>query len=61
MRAHEWSVVAEFDAGYVIGRCQLCGQQELLDLGALVPAPRPAATSSADAVQVSTAVSHLAS
>ena len=42
MRAHEWTVVAEFDAGYAIGRCQTCGQQDLLDVGALLPAPRTA-------------------
>jgi hypothetical protein len=41
MHAHEWAVVAEFDAGYVIGRCAHCGEQELLDVGALLPAPRP--------------------
>lgn len=40
MRAHEWAVVAEFDAGYVLGRCQQCGLEDLLDVGALVPAPR---------------------
>jgi hypothetical protein len=45
MRAHEWTVIAEFDAGYVIGRCQVCGQQDLLDLGALLPDPRPATSS----------------
>jgi hypothetical protein len=42
MRAHEWTVVAEFDAGYVVGRCQVCGQQDLLDVGALLPKQRPA-------------------
>jgi hypothetical protein len=52
MREHQWTVVAEFDAGYVIGRCQVCGQQDLLDVGALLPAPRPATT---DDAQVSTA------
>ena len=40
MRAHQWTVVAEFDAGYVIGRCELCRQQDLLDVGDLVPVPR---------------------
>ena len=44
MRAHEWTVVAEFDAGYVVGRCQVCGQQDLLDVGALLPTQRDAAT-----------------
>ena len=42
MNAHEWSVVAEFDAGYVLGRCRVCGLQDLLDVGELVPAPRSA-------------------
>lgn len=49
MRAHEWVVVAEFDAGYVIGRCQVCGEQDLMDLGALLPVPRSA--TSADHTQ----------
>lgn len=43
MRAHEWVVVAEFDAGYVIGCCRVCGEQDLIDVGALLPAPRDAA------------------
>lgn len=44
MRAHEWTVVAEFDAGYVLGRCQVCGAQDLLDVGDLLPSPRTAGT-----------------
>lgn len=48
MREHEWTVVAEFDAGYVLGRCEVCGEQDLLDVSALLPAPR---TASADAAQ----------
>ena len=51
MHAHEWTVVAEFDAGYVIGRCQDCGRQDLLDVGALLPTPR-AAEAPADAVSL---------
>ena len=40
MRGHEWTVVAEFDAGYVLGRCQVCGLEDLLDVGAFMPVPR---------------------
>jgi hypothetical protein len=29
---HHWAVVAEHDAGYVLGQCRVCGLQELLDL-----------------------------
>jgi hypothetical protein len=53
MREHEWAVVAEFDAGYVIGRCQVCGQKDLLDVGAFVPDPRQAAASASDVRSVS--------
>lgn len=56
MRAHKWAVIAEFDAGYVIGRCQVCGQQDLLDVGALLPAPRPESTAATDGTQVTAAV-----
>ena len=48
MHVHEWNVVAEFDAGYVLGRCGRCDEQELLDVGALVPGPRAAATTRED-------------
>ena len=48
MGAHEWVVVAEFDAGYAIGRCQACGQQDLLDVAALVPPPRQAGAPAAE-------------
>ena len=52
MREHEWTVVAEFDAGYVLGRCEVCGEQDLLDVGALLPAPRTASSPEhADAAQ----------
>lgn len=44
MRAHEWTVIAEFDAGYVLGRCQVCGTQDLLEVSDLLPAPRSAAS-----------------
>lgn len=40
MRAHEWTVIAEFDAGYVLGRCRVCGEQDLVDVAALLPVPR---------------------
>jgi hypothetical protein len=53
MRAHTWTVVAEFDAGYVIGRCEVCGQQDLLDVGALLPAPRAEEDTEAGAAQLS--------
>lgn len=55
MRAHEWTVVAEFDAGYVIGRCRLCGQQDLLDVGALLPVPRASDARAAEAARVAAA------
>lgn len=32
--------MAESDSGYVLGRCRTCGEQGLLDLGALVRAGR---------------------
>ena len=44
MAEHEWIVVAEFDAGYVVGRCRSCGREELLDVGAFLPAPRESAS-----------------
>lgn len=28
---HDWQVVAEHDAGYVLGRCSVCGAEGLLD------------------------------
>lgn len=34
---HDWVVTAEHDAGYVLGRCSVCGDESLLDL---VPAQR---------------------
>ena len=58
MRAHEWTIVAEFDAGYVIGKCQACGQQDLLAVGALLPNPRSASTSSSDASHAAPEVAH---
>ena len=51
MREHVWAVVAEFDAGYVIGRCTVCGEQDLLDVGAFLPDPRSAATSSSESAR----------
>ena len=57
MRAHEWTVIAEFDAGYVLGACRVCGEQDLLDVGALLPAPRPAPTPSPDSVSAAAAAS----
>jgi hypothetical protein len=30
---HDWVVTAEHDGGYVLGRCALCGDEALLDLG----------------------------
>lgn len=29
---HHWTVVAEHDGGYVLGQCQVCGLEDLLDL-----------------------------
>lgn len=29
---HHWRVLAEHDAGYVLGRCTVCGTEDLLDL-----------------------------
>lgn len=29
---HEWVVTSEHDAGYVLGRCRVCGLEELLDV-----------------------------
>lgn len=29
---HDWQVTAEHDGGYVLGRCLVCGLEELLDL-----------------------------
>jgi hypothetical protein len=34
---HDWHVLAEHDAGYVLGRCRVCATEDLLDL---VPQPR---------------------
>ncbi|MCU1603532.1 MAG: hypothetical protein JWO22_4241 [Frankiales bacterium] len=56
MSAHEWSVIAEFDAGYVLGQCRTCGMQDLLDVGALLPAPRRAATPSTEATPADAAL-----
>ena len=28
---HDWMVVGEYDAGYVVGRCAVCGTEDLLD------------------------------
>lgn len=33
---HTWTVVAEYDGGYVVGRCTVCGIEELLDSWATV-------------------------
>ena len=49
MHVHDWTVTAEFDAGYVTGRCQVCGAQDLLDVGALLPVQRPAAQEAVEA------------
>jgi hypothetical protein len=29
---HDWRVVGEYDGGYVLGRCDVCGREELLDV-----------------------------
>lgn len=29
---HDWTVTAEHDGGYVLGRCHVCGMESLLDL-----------------------------
>lgn len=29
---HDWNVLAEYDGGYTVGRCRVCGEEELLDL-----------------------------
>jgi hypothetical protein len=29
---HDWTRRVEFDAGYVLGRCRVCGCEDLLDL-----------------------------
>ena len=29
---HDWGHPVEFDAGYILGRCRVCGCEELLDL-----------------------------
>jgi hypothetical protein len=29
---HDWTVLGEYDGGYVLGRCGVCGQEELLDV-----------------------------
>ena len=52
MSAHQWTVVAEFDAGYVLGECRVCGAQDLLDVSDLLPAPRSAEVRQADAAPV---------
>ena len=31
---HDWRIMAEHDAGYVLGRCSVCSVEELLDLTA---------------------------
>jgi hypothetical protein len=28
---HDWTVLGEYDGGYVVGRCAVCGLEELLD------------------------------
>ena len=28
---HDWTVVAEYDAGYVLMRCAVCGEESLGD------------------------------
>ena len=32
---HDWTVLGEYDAGYVVGRCAVCGREDLLELTAL--------------------------
>lgn len=29
---HDWAVLGEYDGGYVLGRCGVCGIEELLDM-----------------------------
>lgn len=29
---HDWVVVAEYDAGYVLARCAVCSEESLVDL-----------------------------
>jgi hypothetical protein len=31
---HEWTIIAQHDGGYVLGRCRVCGQEDLLDVDA---------------------------
>ena len=28
---HDWRVLGEYDGGYVLGRCMVCGREDLLD------------------------------
>lgn len=29
---HDWAVVAQYDAGYVLARCEVCGEESLMDV-----------------------------
>jgi len=32
---HYWAIVAQHDGGYLLGRCRVCGLEDLLDVEAV--------------------------